>query len=339
MPRTGEEEKPYWNVVPPLLRQQVGNVLGAPVVRAMRVWGGYAPTPTFRLQLADGRRAFFKGVNQASNSYMQNALVTEERIYKEISSYLGEYAPKFYASLRYADWHCLLLEDVGSKTVPPWTPRKAKEITKAIAAFHQLSVGFNPPTWISRPIESLAIENLADTQNSLCNSSEIFKIMGDAEALQVLVWLEDVSSIIEDLTAHSILKTEPFCILHGDLRSDNLRFNQNRLCLFDWPSITVGRPEWEMAVFAQSVAIEAGPMPEQILYWYKAESNLLDETAIHSAIAWWITFFLNRAWQPEIHGLPRLRRFQRQQLGTLILWLARQGLLPAAPQWVHKLLL
>ena len=60
MSRTGVEAKIPWRQVPKAVRQQVEAALGARVVRAARIWGGYSPAPTFRLALADGRRAFFK---------------------------------------------------------------------------------------------------------------------------------------------------------------------------------------------------------------------------------------------------------------------------------------
>ena len=189
MSRTGVEARLPWKRVPQAVRQQIEAALGAPVKRASRIWGGYAPTPTYRLALADGRQAFFKG---------------------------------------------------------------------------------------------------------------------------------------------------PYAILHGDLHSDNLRFTHKQLYLFDWPAITVGRPEWDIVAFAQSVTVEGGPSPEQVMEWYR-EHFSLNSDAVECALAWWLTFFADRAWRPEIPGLPRVRRFQRQQLGILACWAARQWSLPS-PEWAGQLL-
>ena len=49
MSRTGVEAKPPWKRLPKTVRQQVDSALGAPVVQAVRIWGGYTPTPTYRL--------------------------------------------------------------------------------------------------------------------------------------------------------------------------------------------------------------------------------------------------------------------------------------------------
>lgn len=56
------EPKPPWRSVPAGVRVRAEAMLGAEVRRAVRLWGGYAPSPLFRLYLADGRRAVFKGV-------------------------------------------------------------------------------------------------------------------------------------------------------------------------------------------------------------------------------------------------------------------------------------
>src|SRR5260370_23620741 len=91
-----------------------------------------------------------------------------------------------------------------------------------------------------------------------------------------------------------------------------------------------------MVAFAQSVTIENGPAPEQIMAWY-GEQFPLNANAVECALAWWLTFFAERAWRPEIPGLPRVRRFQRQQLGTMIAWVARHWSLPT-PEWAEQLL-
>jgi hypothetical protein len=151
----------------------------------------------------------------------------------------------------------------------------------------------------------------------------------------MVTWLEKVTPRVEDLMARPILHGAPLALLHGDLRSDNLRFRQGKLYLFDWRAITVGRAEWDMVAFAQAVTVEGGVTPEQVMTWY-GERFPLKPAAVESALAWWLAFFGQRAWRDEVAGLPRLRRFQRQQFGVLAQWAARQWDLPE-PTWVAAL--
>lgn len=334
MSRTGVEDKLPWRRVPIAVRQKVEVALGVSVVRAARVWGGYGPTPTFRLVLADGRRAFFKGTHQDSNEFSKAALLYEERIYREIGPSLGTWMPQCYASLHHGDWHMLILEDLGPRSVPPWTSTRTRAITHALAAFHHSSLGSQPPAWLSRPDEYLSYINWAQVVRESLEFQNIAALAGEG-APQALEWLRTIAPTIDRLLNQTALREGPYAILHGDLRSDNLRFTGGRLCLFDWPAITVGRPEWDMVAFAQSVTVEGGPAPEQIMAWY-GEQFSVNTHAVECALAWCFTYFADRAWRPEIPGLPRLRRFQRQQLGILSCWVARQWSF-SVPEWTERL--
>jgi fructosamine-3-kinase len=266
---------------------------------------------------------------------MKNALTYEERVYRELYHLLGNFMPQMYATFRYKDWHCLVLEDLGPKSVPPWSTPKARAITYALADFHQASAGATLPEWLAHPANTFGGENWAKTAQESDGFHKIAEMVGEDSA-QALKWFQNISPTIERLLVQADFSVEPHTILHGDLRSDNLRFSKNRLALFDWPAITRGRPEWDIVGFAQSVAVEGGPFPEEILNWYQ-EKTPLENAAIESALAWCLTLFANRAWRPEIPGLPRLRRFQRQQLGMVILWIARHLSQPT-PSWAGILM-
>ena len=335
MSRKGREDKLPWKRVPKAIRHEIEAALGAPVKRAARIWGGYSPTPTYRLVLTDGRRAFFKGTFDTSNAFAKQALLDEERVYRDLGTLLENWIPHWYATVDLNDWHVLLLEDLGPKSVPPWTHENARAITYALAAFHRATLGTLLPAWLSRPDERLAQENWSRTVQESEGFQTIAQLVGE-QAPQAKAWFEMVSSTIEYWMKQSALREGAYALLHGDLRSDNLRFIRGNLFLFDWPEITVGRPEWDMVAFAQSVTVEAGPSPEQIMMWY-GERFSLENNAVACALAWWLTFFADRAWRPDIPGLPRLRQFQRQQLAVLATWAAHHWSFPA-PEWTSQLL-
>lgn len=335
MSRTGVEAKLPWRRVPPEVRREVAAALGSPVVRAARIWGGYSPAPTFRLALADGRRAFFKAIHAESNEISTKALGVEERVYRELGEVLGEWIATYYASIHYADWHGLVLADLGPKSVPPWTPAAARGIAHALAAFHNSTLGVALPEWIARPEQWLARESWQRVQNESENFQRIATWAGD-DAAQAVAWLHALTPVVNEWLANPVLRREPYSLLHGDLRSDNLRFNRGNLYLFDWPSVTSGRAEWDFVVFAQSVTVEGGVAPEQMMTWYE-EKFAVEPAAVDASLAWWLAFFARRGWREEIPGLPRVRRFQRQQLAVLAQWAARRWGL-AEPQWAMELM-
>ena len=143
MSRSGVEDKIPWRRVPMTVRGQVAQVLGAPVVRAARIWGGYSPTPTFRLALQDGRRAFFKATYGETNKFATQALHAERRVYRELGELLAGWIPAYYATIEHEDWHVLLLEDLGPKSAPPWTPALARGACYGLATFHWLCFAYS----------------------------------------------------------------------------------------------------------------------------------------------------------------------------------------------------
>jgi len=253
----GVEVKPTWRSVPRGVRERAQAALGAGVVRGTRVWGGYGPTPTFRLKLADGRGVFFKGTNRTSNEFARGALAREERVYRELSGLIGLWAPRFYSAFRHDDWHVLLLEDAGPQTVPPWTPATSRRIAHAYAAFHASTWDMNLPLWLPRPADSLARvtwSRVAEESDGLRSVAALAS--GHAKAAHA--WLRASLPLLFRLGDAAATLPGPYALLHGDTRSDNLRFTRGRLYLFDWPSIEVGRPELDVAAFAQSITVEGG---------------------------------------------------------------------------------
>ncbi len=335
MPHTGVEEKLPWRNVPSVVREEVETVLGSSVVRGARVWGGYGPTPTFRLRLADGRGVFFKGTNRDSNEFAQRALVREERVYRELGDVIGGWAPRFYGAFRQDDWHALLLEDVGPKSVPPWTPALTRRIAHTYADFHTSTLGWQgTPSWLPRPQESLPRVTWRRVAAESDDLASVAALVGEREA-EAHTWLRMALPTLQAVADSAADLPGPYALLQSDTRSDNLRFTGGRLYLFDWPFIEVGRPEFDLVALAQSVTVDGGPEPEQVIAWY-GERLALRSDALDAAVCWLAAFFADLAWRPEIPGLPRLRRFQRQQLGVTLAWAARRLALPA-PEWVDML--
>jgi hypothetical protein len=334
MTRAGMEAKLAWHGVPLAVRRETGWLLGSPVARGVRVWGGYSPTPTYRLRLADGRRAFFKGVYGASTDFARDAQVAEERVYRELGGVIAPWSPRYFGALRVADWHILLLEDVGPKSVPPWTPGLTRRVAHAYAEFHAATLGTSLPNWLERPARIVG-EATWDRVATRTGELRAVAALAGAHAKEAHAWLTMARPALEQAGDRATEADGPLALLHRDTRSDNLRWTGGRLALFDWPWAGVGRPEFDVVPFAQSVTVEGGAAPEQVVAWY-AERLPLRADALDAAVAWLGAFFALVAWQPDVPGLPRLRSFQRRQLGVVLSWAARRLDLPD-PAWVAAL--
>ena len=313
-----------------MVKDDVARILGSPVVRAARVYGGYAPSATFRMVLADGRPAFFKGVNATSNDYMRGALPREEHVYRELGRFIHPWAPEFLGSFKRLDWHVLLLEDVGPQTMPPWSPAKARRSARSFAKFHASTHGRPLPRWLSRTEHY----EFAGFWRRLSQSGELAKTAALARRRvdEAREWLDVALPLLRENADRLARLRAPHSLVHFDTRSDNTRLQGEQLRMFDWNFASVGPHEFDAAAFAQATEAEGGPTAERILGWY-AEVMSLREPYLDASIAGIAGYFADRAWRPPIPGVPRVRAWQRAQLKVSLAWAARRLALPE-PRWL-----
>jgi hypothetical protein len=331
----GVEDKPTWSAVPRSVRASTEQVLGAPVARAQRAWGGYSPTPTFRLRLVDGSRAFFKAASPSSTPFAQVAHLREERVYAELGELIGPWAPSVLGSFVEGDWRVLLLEDLGPKSAPPWPAGLARNVARALAKFHRSTLERPVPAWVPRARAHPAFG--IDPPAWGLERDEIDGLVGltgDA-ARATSAWLETSVSVLADAARQLADPALRHALLHVDVRSDNLRWTRGRLRLFDWPHVGVGPPEFDVVAFAQAVAAEGGPEPEETIRGY-AQALDPDPVALDASVAAVAGYFVRNAWLPEIPALPRVRGFQRRQLAASLHWAARRLGLPE-PTWTDHM--
>jgi len=322
MSRTGIEEKPEWRTVPSEIRTRVGETLGSPVARAMRIWGGYGPSPTYRLRLENGKRAFLKGIFPGSNEFQIKAHDSELRVYRELHEYITPWAPGLLGEFTHDQWRIILLEDLGPKTAPPWRKSDVKAAARGLAEFHAKTINIDN----AKLAENLRFSGILNTQlwKSDITDETINSLASIAgpQSVEAARWLNENSHILAEAAGRLIDIADSMVLMHLDVRSDNLRVNSGRLRMFDWPHATIGPPEFELAAFAQSVEAEDGSPAEYVLNSYEEKAKLNPEVLISSVVS--ISgYFANQSWQPDIPGLPRLRTFQRQQLSASLRWASR----------------
>ena len=328
----GEREpKPAWSQVPRSVRDEAERRLGSRVARATRAYGGYAASATFRLVLANRKRAFFKaGYPPPPGSAAIFPIAHEEKRYQALAPIAGRWMPKFFGSFKRDDWHVLLLEDLGPAKIPPWSPRVARTAARSYARFHRSTLGKALPRWLPRDQHAhfggywRQLEKVGQLNEtaSLARGREDEAHEWIDVALPVLIGHE------RDLAS----ARRPFALLHFDTRSDNIRVRGNDMIMFDWPFASVGPAEFDVVAFAQAMHAERGPAPERVIAWY-AEVVPLRDREIDASLAGITGYFAHRSWQPPLPGLPRLRSIQRRQLKACLAWCARRFDLPD-PRWL-----
>jgi hypothetical protein len=295
------------------------------------VYGGYAPSATFRLRLANGRRAFFKASYPApKGSGVRWFMDHEAQNYRALERFIRPWAPRFYGSFERNRWHVLLLEDLGPRSVPPWTSTKARSAARSYARFHRKTRGRRLPRSLSRTGHL----EYARFWRSLGKTGEIARTaaLAGRRAAEADEWLAVALPVLIARERDLERARPPFALLHLDTRSDNIRIHGQRIRIFDWPFATAGPAEFDVVAFCQTIAAEGGPTPERVLGWYEEILRLRPEL-IDAALAGITGYFADRAWRAAIPGLPRVRRWQRTQLKECLRWAARRLDLPE-PRWL-----
>lgn len=332
MPRAGPEPKPTWSTVPPAVRRAAEHLLGARVRRAMRAWGGYGPTPTYRLRLADGGAAFFKAVCPESSEFSLAAHRRELRVYHELGAIIDDWAPRFRGSFELDGWQVILLDDLGPKSAPPWTRALTRKVAHALAAFHASTLGRPLPDWLPRPATLAALGRWTWGWAENEEDVEALAEMAGSATEEARRWLQAAVPLLTAASRRQPPAAQPHSLLHRDVRSDNLRWVAGRLRLFDWPHAGAGFGECDVLEFAQAVTAEGGVEPEQVLAWYGERAPVRPEI-VDAHVAAITGFLASQAWQDDVPGLPRIRTWQRQQLRVCLRWAARRLELPE-PTWL-----
>lgn len=338
MTRSGVEAKPAWQQLPRPVRAEIERALDAPVRRAQRVWGGYAASTTLRLALADGRRAFFKGANPhagANAATLRRVVGQETHVYERIGHLLSPWAPELLGVVQHDAWQGLLLEDLGPQSVLPWTPGKTRRAARSYAEFHRSTLGQPLPRWLSRQHRKERHRHYWERIAAAPETLEGVARMGarsERRAAEAQRWLVETLPVLRVESLAYTRARPPFSLLHTDTRSDNVRLHGSLLRIFDWPYACVGPPEYDLAEFAQSITVDGGPSPEQVVSWYAERCPVREALLTQSAVAL-AGFFGANAWLPAVPGLPRLRPFQQAQFRVCIAWVARRLRLPE-PDWL-----
>ena len=319
--------------MPRAVKDELAVLLGSPVARADRSYGGYAPSATFRVRLRSGRRLFLKGTYPlAPGSQVVWGLAAEERVYRECERFMRPWAPRYIGSVRAAGWHVVALEDVGPDTMPPWTRAKTEASARSYAQFHRASHGQRLPRWLPRT----AHHQFAGHWDALASSGlDGTAGLAGRRAGEAEEWLAVALPVLRERSSRLRHLRPPFVFMHFDTRSDNVRLQGRRLRIFDWNFAAVGPHEFELAAFAQAVTMEGGPPPEDVAAAYARVLPVRDD-ALDASIAGIAGYFADRARRPAQTVLPRVRRVQRRQLRATLAWAARRFGLPE-PHWLDAL--
>jgi hypothetical protein len=266
-------------------------ILGSEATTWMRVTsGGWSVNEHWIVVLADGRRAFLK--HSAPMEPCPARLRDERAAY---DAFEASFAPKL---LGWQDGArpLLVLEDLspGAHWPPPWRPG---DVDAVLAALREVAAA-----QVFAQLPRLADDAIGGWPAVACDPEPFLRL-----GLVSRAWLDAALPRLVDAWAATPIDGE--ALLHCDIRSDNLCLRDGRAVIFDWSDARIGNPDFDVAFWLPSLALEGGPQPDAFG---------VDAFAVYVA-----GFFAALAGLPPPEGAPRVRGFQLAQLEVALPWACR----------------
>ncbi|QEX15459.1 hypothetical protein FRZ44_07430 [Hypericibacter terrae] len=346
-PPAARESKPSWSDLPPAVVAALERALGAGVAEAEIAWGGYSPSASFHLTLADGRRVFVKGAHPGQTREGRLSLAQEIESYRALPVLEG-LAPDYLGTIEAGDWTFLMLDSIaGAQKALPWSPAKLERLARALAAFYERARELarsweRPDAYRSLTVDLtdansgwIALARSRDAQEGFL-SLFVDRASGRRWFDRSLPRLIELQS-----AAGELLQPDPAratSLIHLDLRSDNLLFRPDGApVLLDWSYVTTGPVVLDTVFFAPSVEGEGGPTAnETVVLFERALGLRFPRRDQQIALAFAAGYFADKAWLPPPPGLPRLRWIQRLQLAVCLGWAAELIGLAEAPAMIGQ---
>ena len=212
---------------------------------------GHTHAEKWRVQLADGRKAFVKAGTRSAGDQLRREAST-------LASVAAPYMPRLLGASADAEWTVLVLEDLSDAHWPPPYVDQGAALLEAV-----MQVGAtSPPEGIQRrppgrPFGTYWHRIAADPRPVLA--------LGVFSA----EWLEEAQPVLD--TAESAARLAGDDLVHDDVWSGNVCYANSGAVLIDWASTSVGDRRIDLAYALLSIrATDAAPpaieFPEEAAY-------------------------------------------------------------------------
>lgn len=287
------------------MRERIERALDQPVRQWVRPDTGLSAAVRYAVTLEDGSRVFIKA---ATDEQTERWLRTEYLALRQVPE---RFVPDVVAWLDDPGCHpILVVEDLRRAHWPAshqgvdW---REGDIDRVLAAVADLSGVRAPSTFVQstrrRPAYWPAFvrggqDHDAFLDLGLCSSA----------------WLFYAAPVLTQAEAH--LDDSGNRVVHGDLRSDNMCLDAERVVFVDWSHASRGHAEHDLALLLPTLHLEGGPLPYDVLPagggWAAAgcallARRLLDERTTPSWLA--LVFIrlaaIDLAWAASCLGLPQ----------------------------------
>lgn len=303
-----------WRRLPERVRQAIEQAAGAPIERVVERPGGFSPGVAARLRLRDGSSRFVKATGGDLNPDSYRIYQMEAAITAGLPERVP--APRLLDTVEVDGWLALLFEFLpGRPPRQPWRPGELRSVLNALAELP----GLLTPSPLPVPT---AAEQFGDSFHGWRRLAQD-RQAGLLERLPFGSWVDDRLLELADLEAGWEQAVAGDCLVHADLRADNLLLGGDRVWVVDWPWACRAQPWLDLLGMLPSIVMQGGPPAAGIAAEHPVFAGA-DPAAVTSVLAALTGYFLRQSMQPAPAGLPTLRAFQRAQGIAVLPWLVER---------------
>lgn len=314
-PARGVRQK--WADIPQKIQTLIVGYLGSEIVRTESQSGGFSPGVATRLVTEDGQCYFLKAmgtdINPASVSFHRREI--------DINAKLPDnsIAPKLLWSYDDADdteWVAMLFDNIDGSN--PQTPWQKEDLQRIMQAMSQLSEILTPS-----PIAPDSIASAREYFSSRIYGWQKVKAGKSTYFEQLDDWTKRHLDGLCELEKKAPEAVAGNTLVHFDIRADNIVMTDDTVWFVDWPHACIGTAWLDVILFAPSVAMQGGLLPEDLIQYHPACQEA-DPDAITAAIVSMAGMLSFNALLPAPAGLPTLREFQAAQGEVARHWIAQR---------------
>lgn len=333
----GLPDRPAWPDVPPDIVLCLEKTIGQKIIGADIASGGYGPSAAFIAKTAAGKFFFIKGTHPGQDAHGFKALEQEIAAY-QASPEIAEVSPRYLGRVDQGDdddWHLAVFDFVlGAHTPLPWNESKMVAVFDVLKKIHGAQPSLAPVSQDSFMKDFISGKGgwhrIFNEERPRKNFLSLFK---DQE--MALDWLSSSLPALIAATEDAQNLGGVTGIIHGDLRSDNILFDQNgRVFLIDWTNACIGPVILDLAFFISGLAAESGIPAQKLLEIYQDRTGFSftcrDIGCALAAVSGYYAVSAGKAVPPR---LPQLRWVQKQHLWGSLCWLTDSLVLPAPPEF------
>jgi hypothetical protein len=300
-----------WSDVPVHIQTEVERIVGASVVTATNIDGGFSPGPAARCDLNNGQVVFVKAAGTSLNPVSPAMHRREAQVLAALPE--GFPAPKLIGVADDGDWIAIVTSWIdGTMPIPPLSTFDCSRILRLTERLAEHGRG-------------VAVETLAPAAVVHADLSGHWQFLNDEPVAGLDGWTVENLGELAQLESNYAEAVEGDHVVHLDLRSDNIVFGTTEAddVVVDWPHACHGAHWIDLVAMLPSLHLDGGPEPEEAL-----RASTIVETAELSAVNVFLAsiagYFTRMSLLPPPAGLPIVRQFQAAQGNVARSWLRKR---------------